>query len=121
MIYKLLADILLVIHFCFIVFVICGGFFVLRWRFLWKLHIPAVVWSFLVQYFVWICPLTLWENRFRTLSGESGYENGFIEYFFEMLIYPDLPLKLHIFLAFALLLVNILIYFYIFFRPKKLI
>jgi hypothetical protein len=53
----------------------------LRWRWIWKIHLPAVVWGFLVQYFIWACPLTTWENYFRELGGEAGYEGGFIEYY----------------------------------------
>ncbi len=120
MIYRLFADIILIIHFCFILFVVFGGFLLFRWRNLWKIHLPAVIWSFLVQYFVWICPLTIWENNLRESGGQTGYESGFIEFYLEKLIYPDIPLEIHFYLGFGLLVVNLFIYSYIFLRKPKL-
>ncbi len=93
----------------------------LRWRWLWKLHLPAVIWGFLVQYFVWICPLTDWENHFRKVGGETGYENGFIDHFITSLIYQNVSIEVHTLMAIVLLIVNISVYFYIFFYTKKLI
>lgn len=120
MVYRSIADIILIIHFCFILFVIVGGFFLLRWRKLWKLHLPAVIWGFMVQYFVWICPLTNMENYFRNLSGQAGYDGGFIEHFTSSLIYPNVAPEFHLILGFLLLLINASIYFYIFLLANKL-
>ncbi len=45
MIYSLFADLAVLLHFCFMLFVVLGGFLVLRWfRYVW-LHIPAAVWG----------------------------------------------------------------------------
>ncbi|MDQ3633195.1 MAG: DUF2784 domain-containing protein [Acidobacteriota bacterium] len=121
MVYRLLADIILIIHLCYILFVISGGFLMLRWRWIWKLHLPAVIWGFLVQYFIWICPLTNWENYFRKLGGEAGYQVGFIDYFITQLIYQNVSTEIHYVLAILVVSFNFLIYLYIFFRPKKLI
>lgn len=118
MIYSLLANIILFIHLCYILFVIFGGFLMLRWKEVWKIHIPAVIWGFCVQYFVWMCPLTDVENYFRNLAGENGYANGFINHFLTSIIYPEISQNLHIFLAVILVLINLGIYFYVF-RKKK--
>ena len=118
MIYRLFADIILIIHFGYLLFVVFGGFFMLRWRGLWKFHLPAVIWGFLVQYFVWICPLTTWENYFRELGGQSGYENGFIDYFVTSILYPNINAEVHTILAITLVLLNLAIYFYIFNRRQ---
>ena len=117
MIYRFLADLILILHFCFVLFSIFGGLLVLRRRWLWKLHIPALVWGFMVQYFVWICPLTSWENYFRALGGEAGYEGGFIEYYISAIIYPGfISPNTHLFLAISLLVFNLLIYAFLFRR-----
>lgn len=117
MIYRLLADLILILHFCFVLFAVFGGLLVLRWRWLWKLHIPAIVWGFMVQYFVWICPLTSWENYFRELGGEAGYEGDFIEYYISAIIYPGfISLQTHLLLAILLVVFNLLIYAFLFRR-----
>lgn len=45
MLYSLAADILLVVHFLFIGFVVLGGLLVFKWRWLVFLHLPAAVWG----------------------------------------------------------------------------
>lgn len=119
MVYRLFADIILIVHLCYILFVVFGGFLLLRWRWLWKLHLPAVIWGFAVEYFVWICPLTDWENHFRRLGGEAGYENGFIDHFITTLIYQNVYAEIHLLMAIFLLVLNLSIYFYIFFYKKN--
>jgi len=114
MIYRLFADFILIVHLCFILFAVFGGLLVLYRRWIWKLHLPALVWAFLVQYFVWFCPLTTWENYFRALGGEAGYEGGFIEHYVSAIIYPGfLSPNIHLFLAASLVAFNALIYFFL--------
>lgn len=120
MIYRILADLILILHFCFVLFAVFGGLLVLRWRWMWKLHIPAVVWGFFVQYFVWICPLTDWENYFRQLSGEFGYKSGFIEYYIVTLLYPEVTPQIHFLLAVSLLICNLLMYYFVFRQMRHL-
>ena len=88
MIYRTLADLVLVVHLTFVLFVVLGGLLVLRWpRAAW-LHVPAAVWGVLIEYTGWICPLTPLENSFRTRGGEAGYSGGFIEHYIQPLLYP---------------------------------
>lgn len=119
MIYRLTADFLLIVHLCYVFFAAFGGLMVLRWSWAWKIHLPAVVWGFLVQYFVWACPLTTWENYFRQLGGEAGYDGGFIEYYLTTLLYPGFAPQFHLFLSISLVIFNLVIYFFIF-RRKHL-
>ena len=120
MIYRLTADLILVFHFCFVLFAVFGGLLVLCRRWIWKLHLPALVWGFLVQYFVWICPLTDWENYFRSLGGEAGYEGGFIEHFVSAIIYPGIIApETHLLMAAALVGFNMLIYGFLFYRLRR--
>lgn len=120
MIYRLLADFILIVHLCFILFAIFGGLFVLCYRSVWKLHLPALVWGFLVQYFVWICPLTSWENYFRALGGEAGYDGGFIEHYVSAIIYPGfISPQTHLILAVLLATFNVLVYAYIIWRVRR--
>lgn len=88
MIYRALADLVLVVHLAFVLFVVLGGLLVLkRPRAAW-LHIPAAIWGVLIEYTGWICPLTPLENSLRVRGGEAGYSGGFIEHYIQPLLYP---------------------------------
>jgi len=87
--YRLLADSVLLVHLAFIVFVVAGGFVVLRRPKLAWLHLPAAVWGALIEFFGWICPLTPLENYFLLKGGEAGYTEGFLERYLAPVIYPD--------------------------------
>lgn len=88
MIYRLLADLALLLHFGFILFVVLGGLLVLRWPRVAWVHIPTAIWGVLIEVIGWTCPLTPIENHFRRLGGEAGYAGGFLEHYIVPLIYP---------------------------------
>ena len=88
MIYRALADVVLVAHLAFVVFVVLGGLLVVRWPWMAFLHIPAALWGVLIEYSGWICPLTPLENSLRRSGGEAGYSGGFIEHYIQPLLYP---------------------------------
>jgi hypothetical protein len=88
LIYRALADLILALHFVFVLFVVLGGLLVLRWPRIAWLHIPAAIWGVLIEYTGWICPLTPLENSLRTRGGEAGYNGGFIEHYIQPLLYP---------------------------------
>ena len=54
MIYRLLADLTVVVHFAFIAFVVVGGFMALRWPRLAWIHIPCAAWGALIEFAGWI-------------------------------------------------------------------
>jgi hypothetical protein len=88
LIYRALADLVLVVHLAFVLFVVLGGLLVLKWPRLAWLHVPAAIWGVLIEYTGWICPLTPLENSFRMRGGEAGYSGGFIEHYIQPLLYP---------------------------------
>ncbi len=88
MIYRTLADLVLVVHLAFVLFVVLGGLLVLKWPRLAWLHVPTAVWGVLIEYKGWICPLTPLENSFRARGGGAGYSGGFIEHYIQPLLYP---------------------------------
>ena len=88
MIYRALADLVLVVHLTFVLFVVLGGLLVLRWPWVAFLHIPTAIWGVLIEYSGWICPLTPLENSFRARGGEAGYSGGFIQHYIQPLLYP---------------------------------
>lgn len=89
MIYRWLADVTVVVHGAFVLFVMAGAFLALRWRWLVWLHVPAAIWGVLIEYAGWICPLTPLENALRARAGESGYTGDFIEHYVLRALYPQ--------------------------------
>ena len=111
MTYHALADLVLVIHGLFIVFVICGGLLALRWRAIVWLHLPAMVWAVLLEVLGWLCPLTPLEQGLRKAAGVTSYSGSFIEHYLVQFIYPaGLTREIQLYLAAALIIINILVY-----------
>ena len=107
MIWRALADLVLLIHLVFIVFVIVGGFFASRWRWLPWIHLPAVAWAIILEFSGWICPLTPLENSLRQASGEAGYPGGFLEHYLVPVVYPEaLTPEIQIYIGMGVLLIN---------------
>lgn len=88
MLYRVLADLVVLLHLAYMAFAIFGGLLVLRWWRLAWLHLPAVAWAALVELYVRYCPLTPLENHFRALAGEGTYEGGFIAHYIMPVLYP---------------------------------
>lgn len=108
---RLAADAVLLLHAAFVLWVVLGGFVVLRWPRLAWLHLPAVAWGVAVEAAGWYCPLTTIENRLRRAAGEAGYEGSFIEHWLWPVLYPaGLDRGLQWWLAGGLVAVNLLAY-----------
>ena len=120
MIYRLSADLVLVVHLAFILFVALGGLLVPRRpRLIW-LHLPAVVWGALSEFLGVICPLTPLETALRELGGGIGYEGDFIAHYITAVIYPSgLTRGSQIALGFGALLLNVAIYGYWLLRKSR--
>lgn len=119
MIYRVLADAVVLFHFSFVLFVILGGFLLRRWPRLVYLHVPIAVWGVLIEFAGWICPLTPLENHLRRLGGEAGYEGGFIDHYIIPVLYPGgLTRTLQYVLGIFALLINILAYV-LYFRRRR--
>ena len=87
--YNLFADLIVLAHFLFIAFVICGGLLVIRWPKIAFLHLPSAAWGVIVEFSGSICPLTPLENHFRNLAGSNQYSGDFILRYLSPVIYPD--------------------------------
>ena len=116
--YRLGADLVLLLHVGFVVFVLGGGLLLLKWRRMAWVHLPAVAWGAVVEFTGWICPLTPLESHLRALAGESGREADFIGRFLPPLLYPaTLTRDIQILLGMLVCLVNFALYWWVFFRP----
>lgn len=111
MIYGLLADAVVLLHFGFVLFVAAGALAVYRWPRLAWLHLPAAAWGIAVAFAGWVCPLTPLENLLRRLGGQAGYEGSFIEHYIVPLLYPAmLTRRMQIILGAVALTVNAVVY-----------
>ena len=120
MVDRALADLVLVLHLAFIVFVVAGGLLALRWRWAALLHIPAAAWGIVIELSGRVCPLTPLENALRRAAGASGYSGGFVEHYLVPVIYPAaLSYPVQLWLAALVVIVNALVYSFVWRRQRS--
>ena len=111
MVYRTLADFVLIVHFAFVVFAVFGAFLVVRWHWLVWIHVPLALWAVVVECTGWFCPLTPLEHWLRTKSGVAVQDIGFVEQYLLPLLYPAaLTRRLQIVLGAIVLGMNGLVY-----------
>jgi hypothetical protein len=110
-VYLIAADVVVVLHLFFVIFVVVGGLGGLwRPKVLW-FHIPALFWGVLIEFSGWICPLTPLENFLRHKGGGAGYSGGFIEHLILPVLYPTgLTRTMQLFLGAAAIALNGIVY-----------
>ena len=110
--YKFLADLILLIHFTFILFVVFGGFTVLKLRKIIYYHIPAALWGAVIEITGWVCPLTPVEIELRVRAGSGFYTGGFIDHYLTPIVYPPgLSRQLQYYLAAGVIIINATAYY----------
>ena len=118
--HELAADIILIIHFLFILFVIFGALLLFVEKKIVFIHIPAIIWGSYIELTHSICPLTYLENWFLHKANLTTYSEGFIQNYLVPIVYPiNLTKDLQIFLGIGLIVINIVIYAFIFGKLKK--
>ena len=120
MLYRILADLVVILHFAFVLFVVLGGLFALRWpRAAW-IHLPAALWGAGIELLAGICPLTPLENRLRRLGGEAGYSGGFVEHYVLPVLYPaGLTHDVQLVLGTVVVVLNVVIYAVVWRRRRR--
>ena len=110
-IYELLANITLIAHLIFILFVIFGGLLFFIFSKVFYVHLPALLWGIYIELTNSVCPLTYLENWFLNKGDLATYSNGFIINYLYPIIYPEgLTAEIQIYLGILLIVINILIY-----------
>ena len=109
--YRIAADFVLITHFAFVLFVVLGGFLVLRWPRLAWVHLPVALYGAIIEFLGFICPLTPLENSLRQRGGEAGYSGGFIDHYITATIYPSgLTRGIQLVLGVGVLVLNAVVY-----------
>lgn len=120
MLFRALADAVLLLHLAFVLFVVAGGLLALRWRWMPWLHLPALAWAVWIEFSGRICPLTPLENWLWRAGGKGGYQGGFVEHYVLPVLYPDgLTRELQWTLGAGLVLFNLLVYGWLLWRRRR--
>ena len=118
--YELAADLTLIVHFVFILFVVFGTLLFFVSTKIVFIHIPAVIWGSYIELTHSICPLTYLENWFLHKANLTTYSKGFIQHYLVSIVYPtNLSKDLQIYLGIAIIVVNMIIYGFIISKLKK--
>jgi len=92
MVYKVLADIVVFVHFLWILFIIFGVFGGTRNLKIKVIHISALAFAIIIQAFNWYCPLTHLEAWLRAKHDPTlSYTGSFIAHYVEKIVYIELP------------------------------
>jgi hypothetical protein len=123
MLYRIAADAVVLMHFCFVAFVPFGALLALRWSWIPWLHLPAAAWGLFLEITGRACPLTDVEKALRSLAGEVAYAGGFIEHYLVNPISPDgLTPRTQVVLLALVIATNVLAYGWLhvrWFRSRK--
>jgi hypothetical protein len=82
------ADVVMLVHLGFLLYVALGGF--LAWRYRWLIvpHVAAAGWGLVSATVGVACPLTAWEDAARRRAGEQGLPRGFVDTYLTGVVYP---------------------------------
>jgi hypothetical protein len=117
--FRVAADLVVVVHAAFVVFVILGSLVVARWPRMAWLHLPAVAWGVVIELAGWICPLTPLENYLRERAGSSAYQGDFIEHYLVPVLYPaQLTRMRQTWFGALAIIVNLCVYIYVIRRAR---
>ena len=118
--YEIVANLLLIFHLIFILFVVFGALLFFVSTKIIFIHVPAVIWGSYIELTNSICPLTYLENWFLQKSNITTYSEGFIQNYLVPIVYPEnLTKDLQIYLGIGLIVLNIIIYIFIYNKLKK--
>ena len=120
MIERIAADIIVIAHFGFILFVGLGAFLSLRWKRAVWLHVPAAIWGAAIEFRHGVCPLTPLEQRLRIVAGDAGYSGSFIEHYLMPIVYPSgLDQRVQYILGTLVLVINLAVYGWLLLRRRR--
>jgi hypothetical protein len=84
--YRRLADLVVVIHALVGIFFVFGVVVGRAEPWIGLFHIPLVLWVCSAYIMGWTCPLTPLEKSLRRAAGERGYEGSFVDHYIARLM-----------------------------------
>jgi hypothetical protein len=116
MLFKVLADMVVLLHFLWILFLFLGALWGVRSKAVRILHLSGLAFAFFIQIFDWYCPLTHLEIWLRSKHDPAlAYGGSFIVHYVEKLVY--LELSGQVILLLTVLLIGFNLWFYV--RKRK--
>ncbi len=107
MFYKIIANIVVVIHFLWILFLLFGAFWGIKNIKVRVVHIGGLIFAVTIQVFDWYCPLTNLETWLRSKYEPTlSYGSSFIIHYIDKIIYIELPRSLIFILSILLCAIN---------------
>ena len=112
--YVFLADVVLITHFLYVLFVVgglllilIGGFMKWQWvKFFWFriIHLASIAFVAIISLFGIPCPLTILEGNLRISSGTAFHNQSFIQYWLHKILFYEGPEEIFtiIYVAFAI-------------------
>lgn len=118
--YELFANLTLLVHFIFIVFVVLGGLLFFIFPKTIYIHLPGLLWGIYIEFTSSICPLTDLENWFLDQAGLITYDHPFINHYLFPIIYPEgLTPDIQMYIGTILIVINLGVYGLILRKIKK--
>ncbi|MBI5195957.1 MAG: DUF2784 domain-containing protein [Nitrospirae bacterium] len=109
--YSIAADIVVLTHFLWIIFLIFGAVWGRKYRPVKIFHLFGMGFAVVIQIFGWYCPLTHLEIRFRRMHNpEMTYSGSFIIHYIEKLVYVNISARTIFILTIVLAIITAWIY-----------
>ncbi len=111
MLWRVAADVVLVVHLAFVAFVVFGGFLTWRWPRVALVQVPVALYGVIIEIAGFRCPLTPLEKWLRRRAGSAGYDGGFVEHYIVGVLYPgEFTSGVKVLLAGIVILMNAVAY-----------
>jgi hypothetical protein len=111
MFYKILAGVVVLTHFLWIIFLFIGGLWGIKNKVVRVFHLSGLAFALTIQVFGWYCPLTHLEVWLRSRQESTlSYTGSFIIHYVERIIYVELSRYLIFVLTLVLCCFNLWLY-----------
>lgn len=118
--WRFAADVMVVVHGAFILFVVAGGLLALRRPRVARIHLPVALYGVLIQVVGFTCPLTPLEKALRRRAGSEGYDGGFVEQYVVPAVYPgEFTVGVQLVLATSLAAFTVAVYSVVWSRSRS--
>lgn len=95
MLFKILVDLVVLVHFLWIIFLFLGAVLGVRCKAIKIIHLSALCFAILIQVFDWYCPLTYLEFWLRSkYDPVLTYSGSFIIHYVEKVVYLEISRSL---------------------------
>ncbi len=120
MLYRIAADITVVLHLLWILFLVFGAFIGRRFKWVKRLHFGGIIFAIVIQALGWYCPLTYLEIWLRRMHDSShSYTGSFIIHYLERIVYIDINPKIIFALTVFLAVISLWLYLPVKFRKPR--